>query len=196
MTPTDFHIGLEFFGRAGLRWRCTDVGTRTILAIPLDHLFEDPNWHKGPPYIVEETVFDEVEVNDCHLTHDDLLRTAIHETDRSGHPGYPVEVVFDMLEASVEEHYPHKRVLRFDRRAVDGEVLHPYAGRKDGDDWIVRLYLPFREEYSEMPERDFIALPVATADDVRTRADLGNHAADCGGSNGQKDGSEGASWRR
>lgn len=36
MKSTDFHIGLEFLGRAGLWRRCTDVGTRTILAIRLD----------------------------------------------------------------------------------------------------------------------------------------------------------------
>jgi hypothetical protein len=184
MTLTDFHIGLEFLGRAGLRWRCTDVGTRTVLAIPLDHPFDDPNWHQGPPYIAEEMVFDEVELNDCHFTHDDLIRTAIHEGDTSGHLRYPSEVVFDMLEARVEQHYPHKRVLRFDRRAVDGEILHPYAGRREGDAWIVRLYLPFRKDYSEMPERDFIGLPIATPNDVRARADRGNHAAHCDDSNG------------
>lgn len=32
MKHADFHIGLEFVGSAGFRWRCTDVGTRTILA--------------------------------------------------------------------------------------------------------------------------------------------------------------------
>jgi hypothetical protein len=116
MKPTDFHIGLEFFGRAGFRWRCTDVGTRTILAIRLDP-DDDPNWHRGPPYIAEETVFDEVGLERCHLTHDDALRAAIHEADTSGHPGYPHEVVLEMLDASREDRYPHQGVLRFDRRA-------------------------------------------------------------------------------
>jgi hypothetical protein len=35
----------------------------------------------------------------------------------------------------------------------------------------MRLYLPFRQSYSEMSERDFIARPVATTADVRARAD-------------------------
>ena len=169
MKPSDFHIGLEFVYLAGFRWRCTDVGTRTIVAIRLDP-GEDPIWHQGPPYIAEELVFDEVELERCHLTHDDALRAAIHAADTSGHPGYPHEVVLEMLEARVDDHYPHKGVLRFDRRAADGEILHPYAGRQEGDTWIVRLYLPFRKEYSEVPERDFITLPIATADDVRARA--------------------------
>lgn len=47
MKHSDFYIGLEFLGRAGFQWRCTDVGTRTILAIQLDR--EDLNWNQGPP---------------------------------------------------------------------------------------------------------------------------------------------------
>jgi hypothetical protein len=70
-----------------------------------------------------------------------------------------------------EARYPHKGVLRFDRRRTDGEILHPYAGRKDGEDWIVELYLPFLRVYEEMPERAFIALPISTAADIRARAD-------------------------
>jgi hypothetical protein len=178
MKSTDFHIGLEFLGRAGLWRRCTDVGTRTILAIRLDP-GEDPVWHQGPPDIVEEMVFDEDELEGCHLTHDDALTAAIQAADTSGHPGYPHEVVPEMLDARGKDHYPHRGMLRFDRRAPDGEVLHPYAGRREGDAWFVRLYLPFRKEYSEMPERDFIGLPIATPNDVRLRADRGNHAAPC-----------------
>ncbi|KXF59781.1 hypothetical protein [Burkholderia thailandensis] len=34
-----------------------------------------------------------------------------------------------------------------------------------------QLYLPFQRSYSEMAERDFIALPIATAADIRARAD-------------------------
>jgi hypothetical protein len=33
------------------------------------------------------------------------------------------------------------------------------------------LYLPFLETYAAMAEDDFIALPVATAQDIRSRAD-------------------------
>ena len=92
MKHSEFHIGLEFIGTAGFRWRCTDVGTRT------------------------------------------------------------------------------KGVLRFDRRATDGEILHPYTARKSDKHWIVKLYLPFTRAFGEMPEYDFIALPIATADDVLARS--------------------------
>lgn len=50
-----FTIGREFWTETG-RWRCTDMGTRTICAIKLDG---DPcNWN-GPPYSIVEHVFDE-----------------------------------------------------------------------------------------------------------------------------------------
>ncbi|MDH6153670.1 MULTISPECIES: hypothetical protein [Paraburkholderia] len=172
MKHSDFHIGLEFLGSAGFRWRCTDVGTRTILAIQLDH--EDPNWYQGPPYIAKEVVFDEHDLTHCHLTEDDAIRAALHEADTSGHPGYPNAVVNHMMRARFEEPgapYPHKGVLRFDRLRADGEILHPYAATKDGDAWTVRLYLPFLHVYEKMAEHAFIALPVVTAADVRARAD-------------------------
>ena len=57
MKHSDFKIGTEFLSGSG-RWRCTDVGKRTITAIKLDH-DDDPTWYNGPPYAVEEHVFDE-----------------------------------------------------------------------------------------------------------------------------------------
>jgi hypothetical protein len=63
MKHSDFKIGTLFTTPAG-RWRCTDVGTRTITAIKLDHP-EDPSWYVGPPYAVAEHVFDEYDVEGC-----------------------------------------------------------------------------------------------------------------------------------
>ncbi len=50
-----FYIGREFWTATG-RWRCTDVGTRTICAINLEG---DPENGIGPPYAAAEFVFDE-----------------------------------------------------------------------------------------------------------------------------------------
>jgi hypothetical protein len=63
MKHSDFSIGCEFATAAG-RWRCTDVGTRTIVAIRLD-LDDDPSWYDGPPYAVLEAVFDEDDIEGC-----------------------------------------------------------------------------------------------------------------------------------
>lgn len=172
MKHEDFYIGLEFVGSGGLRWRCTDVGTRTIVAIPLDR--EDPLWYQGPPYMAKEIVFDEHELKHCHLTEVDAIAAAIDELKDAGHPGYPSEVVDHMVKARCRDAphlYPSAGVLRVDRRRPDGEILHPYAGRREGDTWVIELYLPFRGTYEEMAERDFIALPMVKADDIRARAE-------------------------
>jgi len=62
MDHSDFAIGLEF-EMSGSKWRCTDVGTRTIIAIKLD--VPDPSWLSGPPYAVEEVVIDEDDFPAC-----------------------------------------------------------------------------------------------------------------------------------
>ena len=69
MTRNDFRIGLEFYTASG-KWRCTDVGTRVIVAIKLD--CSDSSWYVGPPYAVAESVFDEHDLGGCSLAPDDL----------------------------------------------------------------------------------------------------------------------------
>src|ERR1700722_17012580 len=86
---SEFIIGETFW--CGTReWRCTDIGTRTILAICLDDgevveyspgppekkttrvlsrsEREARGWFKGPPYAVAEDVFDEYDMGGCSLT--------------------------------------------------------------------------------------------------------------------------------
>jgi hypothetical protein len=169
MKHADFHIGLEFIASAGFRWRCTDVGTRTILAIHLDR--KNPDWYQGPPYIAKEVVFDEHEMEDCHRTEEEAIAAAVRQHNTSGHPGYPAEVVERMMKGWRANRYPNQGVLRFDRCRADGEILHPYAGQKEGEIWMVELYLPFQNTYDTMAESDFIALPRASAKDVLTRAE-------------------------
>lgn len=171
MKHSDFRIGLEFQAQAGYRWRCTDVGTRTILAIRLTG--RDPVWHAGPAYIDTEVVFDELAMESCHLTDDDAIRAAVHESGASCHPGYSTSAVSAMLEAKSADtagQYPNSGVLRYDRRRADEEILHPYAARKEAHSWVVLILLPFLDEFGEMPESEFILLPMASIADVRARA--------------------------
>lgn len=87
MTHDQFRIGLEF--RCGQnRWRCTDVGSRVIVAISLEphevvemvgaagatseiherrYRTNDPAWLAGPPFAVVERVFDEHDLAGCSL---------------------------------------------------------------------------------------------------------------------------------
>jgi putative addiction module component (TIGR02574 family) len=65
MKHSDFEVGVEFFTATG-KWRCTDLGSRTVIAIRLDHP-EDASWYNGPPYAVAEIVFDEYDLGGCQL---------------------------------------------------------------------------------------------------------------------------------
>jgi hypothetical protein len=172
MKLSDFYIGLEFFASAGFVWRCTDVGTRTITAIQIEE-GRDAIWYNGPPYSVAETVFDEHDLPRCHLSFNDAIEDAIHEADTSGHPGFPDKAVSRMMReqfSSQMTKYRNNGLLRFDRVRGDGELLHPYAAKKSGDSWNVRLYLPFVNEYAEISELEFLVLPIATNADVKQRA--------------------------
>jgi len=61
MLHSDFKIGDEFRTDTGT-WRCTDIGTRTIIAINTSE-YEDTSWFNGPPYAVVEHVFDEYDLS-------------------------------------------------------------------------------------------------------------------------------------
>jgi hypothetical protein len=85
MKHSDSFIGCEFLTPTG-RWRCTDVGTRTVAAIRLD-LDHDPSWYNGPPYGIVEHVFDEDAIEGCEpapeeRTYDDSGRGRIMTVSR------------------------------------------------------------------------------------------------------------------
>ncbi|HZC34117.1 MAG TPA: hypothetical protein VE242_00815 [Chthoniobacterales bacterium] len=65
LKPENCFIGMEFWSDGG-HWRCTDVGTRTVIAIKLDQ--EDPRNYSGPPYMVVEDAMDEFDLQTCYAT--------------------------------------------------------------------------------------------------------------------------------
>jgi hypothetical protein len=71
MNKNDFHIGSEFYSGDKL-WRCTDVGSRVVIAVCLSDHTDDSSWFNGPPYAVAESVFDEYDQEGCLLTTDEL----------------------------------------------------------------------------------------------------------------------------
>ncbi len=90
MDHADFYIGLEFW-ISDRQWRCTDCGTRTIIAIRIDSVeiatveagttssqmlsreeAERDGWFNGPPYALAEHVFDEYDFEGCVLTREEL----------------------------------------------------------------------------------------------------------------------------
>ena len=81
MEHREFVIG-EAFRCGDQLWRCTDIGTRVIVAIRLDGVdvggstseswrtlnrteAEAQGWFNGPPYAVAESVFDEDDMQGC-----------------------------------------------------------------------------------------------------------------------------------
>ena len=86
MEHADFRIGGTFWC-SGRQWRCTDIGTRAIVAIRIDGVAVDSTdptrrrtltraaaeaegWFNGPPYKVAEVVFDEYDQEGCSLEPD------------------------------------------------------------------------------------------------------------------------------
>ena len=84
MHLADFHVGIEFTMDDRI-YRCTDIGTRTVVAIRIDHVetctkhedgtltrtvlsaadAEAGGWFDGPPYAVLEHVIDEDDLPVC-----------------------------------------------------------------------------------------------------------------------------------
>ena len=65
MEHGDFKIGMTFSSPTSM-WFCTDVGTRTIAAIKDRQESPDKSWMNGPPYAVQEAVFDENDFPACY----------------------------------------------------------------------------------------------------------------------------------
>jgi hypothetical protein len=90
MELSDFAIGETFSTHVGA-FRCTDVGSRVVVAVKLGpreigraervdgalritkRIDDDASWLNGPPYAVEEVVFDENELLGCFRTEAELL---------------------------------------------------------------------------------------------------------------------------
>lgn len=173
MKLIDFDIGTEFKTSTWHRWRCTDVGRRTILAIELDPDLDEA-WLAGPPYVVREVVFDEIEMERAFRSTDDAISQSLKALDDETHPSIPAEAALLMLRAELESasrKYPRQRLLLIDRVDTSGEILHPYAAEEGQDGWIILVYLPFPQTFSTLPERDFIHLRSAKEKDLKERRD-------------------------
>jgi len=97
MKKEDFRIGTEFYTAAG-KWRCTDIGTRVIVAIRIDQVrvrrvdhegnatteivVGDLSWFNVPPYAVAEHVFDEYGVEGCSLDPADFRDVELGDGER------------------------------------------------------------------------------------------------------------------
>ncbi|QWP77214.1 hypothetical protein J5226_02070 [Lysobacter sp. K5869] len=171
MKHTDFAIGTEFETCTGQRWRCTDVGQRSIVAIELRPELH-PAWSWGPPYPVPEVTFDELDIAAVLQSQEDAIQETQAETQRSLHPGYPHPAAHTMMKARCSDDtrsYPRPRLLRIDRVDDAGEIYHPYAVELTNEGWRVLLYAPFTEAFSVLAETDFFRMRPASSWDFEAR---------------------------
>lgn len=110
-----FEMGAEFT-MSGARWRCTDLGTRTIAAIKLDRGDDSP-WYRGPPYAVAEMVIDEYDLEACELLPEYMLRARKRFDELGCSPG--TREIDGLLKPR-------------------GEIRHPFWARRK-DDGVARV---------------------------------------------------------
>lgn len=182
MEHKDFEIGQEFIASAGFRWLCTDKGTRTITAIMLDH-DKDKSWFIGPPYAVDEVIFDEHDMKFCYSNHQALIVDRVDSFTASVHPGFDGKNFTQMFKSKHfknREKYPHSKVLRRDRIGKNGEIWHPYAAYPIENNtqetenyaskkWMIQVFEIFARTWAEIHEDDFILLPYSNEEAMRTR---------------------------
>ncbi|CAE6793501.1 hypothetical protein R70006_04960 [Paraburkholderia domus] len=168
MKLSDFAIGTEFETSTGQRWRCTDVGSRTILAIEVKPDL-DESWLTGPPYIVDEIPFDQRDMSGAFRTVSEAVDDSLQH---SAHPNFPNEVVSVFARARLTKDaiaYPRKKLLRVDRVSASGVIFHPYGVEKEGATWAVLVFELFARTYHRMSESEFVHLRPATENDLRKR---------------------------
>lgn len=160
MHINDFFIGLEFSTVTGQKWRCTDKGMRSICAIEIKDGV-DPAWFIGPPYAVEERVFDEIDIGRCYTELGNLV------AERGGElvddlPGFPYPHSKPLLRGGLNSRkagYSNMRLLRFDRVAPDGSIWHPYEAVQAENGWVILVYERLKHTFSSFPESEFVAMP-------------------------------------
>ena len=167
MVLEDFEINKTFFSSGGFEWLCTDKGTRTICAIMLDPA-KNKDWFTGPPYNMEEKVFDEHDMEKCYTNFNANLLSIVNK--KSSHPNFSSEDVRKMMTKKEYNNY-NKNVLKHDRVDTDGSILHPYGAKKLDDKWYIQTFEIFSRKYSHMQEDDFIKLPYSSEEAMLKRKD-------------------------
>lgn len=163
MKHSDFKIGEKFFASAGFEWLCTDKGTRTITAIMLDP-DKDVSWFNGPPYAVEEVVFDEDDFSSCQTSQEELIINRLHK--KSVHPGFDMEDFTKMIKEWENNSVKFKddKILKKDRVSLDGKIFHPYGKEKKDGKTYIKIFEIFSHEYLIIDENEFVCLPYSSED--------------------------------
>ncbi len=166
MKHSDFYVGLIFNTAVG-SWRCTDIGTRTISGIYLDEEL-DEIWFVGPPYVVQEVLFDELDFRRCFADIKEALNERVQDVD------YFISMenmkkIMASLSESKEVKYPREALFRLDRQTKTGALIQAKGARLisgsfnkdimiDERKWELICFMPYKETFITMTENDFIKL--------------------------------------
>lgn len=174
MKIEEFKIGKTFYGAAGFLWLCTDKGTRTIAAIRMDPS-KASVWFEGPPYNVNELVFDEIDMDGCYTSEIDMLNNTVDHSTKSLHPNYSAKDSLKMVKERVKdnrEYYFIKKsmpinnaILKRDRVNDQYQILHPYSMIKDGPSWYIKVFDIFNGTYEIIHEDVFVKFHIAQRSD-------------------------------
>lgn len=169
MKLEEFKIGATFFASAGFEWLCTDKGTRTITAIMLEP-DKESYWFVGPPYALDEVVFDEHNMKKCYTDTKDMLLDRMDNLNTSSHPNFLSKDVNKMMkEKRGSEKYHRKNLIKRDRIGKNGEILHPYSAMRKDNGWHIQTFELFSREYSEMHEDEFVQLSLSDETAMKMR---------------------------
>lgn len=167
MKIEDFEVGKTFYGSAGFKWLCTDKGSRVIIAIMLDYDKKD-YWFNGPPYSVKEKVFDEHAMKSLYTQEIEMISGRVGNLKKSVHPGFEMKHVSKMMKEK-DSNYPNNRLLERDRVSPEGYIFHPYAAIKKENNWFIKIFEIFSENYIEIEEESFVQLPFSSEEAMLKR---------------------------
>lgn len=164
MKINDFQIGEQFYGSGGFSWLCTDKGTRTICAIMLEP-DKESIWFEGPPYMLNEKVFDEDEIKNCYLNLSEHIIESLESLNKR--PSFLNTDVIKMMNEKIQDRinfnkiFKQSELLRRDRVTEDFKILHPYSMIRLEDGWYIKTFDIFNKIYSQVHENIFIKYDIA-----------------------------------
>lgn len=180
MKLEQFNIGDTFYNSGGYEWLCTDKGTRTVNAIRLS-AHKDKSWFNGPPYAVNEYVFDEYDIGGCYLSTESLILESLDKVKVSSHPGFRQEDVDKIMDEKFNEKNigdRNRNLMKRSRVGDSGEIFHPYGCSKKSDGWYIKTFELFSHEFSQIHENKFVTLKIADENNLKARAEDFNKQID------------------
>lgn len=157
MEPADFTIGQHFFFK-GQKYRCTDIGTRTVVATCVD--MKNPEDSLYQMKAGEEILLDESKLAMCDKSQEGSMALC-RELDLY----YSFSNLAKMVITKEKAHYHHAEYPnhgQFGRARVnpEGELIYPYSARLTNNEWSILCYMPGKKVFIEIDEKNLLHLAI------------------------------------